>query len=728
MCHSALHAITIPHIYARFDIVWPDNTVNAEQRSGVDALTYGLATLVMGRELFGESTAQLIYAQRRKAERLRNSPRRDPPDEPFLIPRRRHGNPFAEYTKKFSLGNGPPEWVQEYLITKESGKMLGTLVATAVARMRNLETFVWDMPTGVLRDVWLALSSLATRDDGHDCRLERLWIRWHDNSAADLSAPIVPPPMPVNHIPPPPPHVHHVSGVAAAPAPMVVPVMHSTAGMSAIDRVEHPTFSVIPALKSLSVLDIDELPYLDEMAILIGRSQKRLRELRVGIAKHAHDQERDWVTAWDGDGVQQVDHSTLWTAASKLGEKRLGGVLGILVGRVYNMRRNSETAEKAEASSSSSADRALASGALPAKSEINLAEQPAALEREQETSPATENGQPSVFGTPLPTSPSSISHTTQLTHTTSSSSASSEPRRPLRSRPKVDLERQEREKNMGPMLSTKLKLETLELERVPLSVSVLLKAFDWSRLTTLTLLNCSHSEQLWKALRRQFTPRSPPQTYNSGSPSKSHGPHSRLEYSLNLKKIHTNTVSPALIAFLKETLAPNSLEVLFLQEDRTYHSAVTIDSIFRGPLKRHRASLKKLMIDSSEKGALDHVPSNTRWKRWMLNREIITFMTSGRMPSLRELAFTIDYHDWVSYSRVFITMFPVSNSGTALLPPTSTQHSYRALTLHSTHCGTCSWEQYRSTRARAANCRYCHVAARDRNLLHGNSEQVFRST
>lgn len=524
--------------------------------------------------------------------------------------------------------------------------MLGTLVATSVARMRNLETFVWDMPTGVLRDVWLALSSLATRDDGHDCRLERLWIRWHDNSTADLSAPIVPPPMPVSHIPPPPPHAHHVSGVAAAPAPMVVPVMHSTASMAAIDRVEHPTFSVIPALKSLSVLDIDELPYLDEMAILIGRSQKRLRELRVGIAKHAHDPERDWVTAWEGDPIQQVDHSTLWTAASKIGEKRLGGVLGILVGRVYNMRRNCETKERAEASSS--ADRSLTTGALSAKSEVNLPGQSAALEREQESSSVTENGQPTVVGTSSATPPSLASHPTQSAHATSSPSASSEPRRPLRSRHKADIERQEREKNLGPMLNTKLKLETLELERVPLSVSVLLQAFDWPRLTTLTLLNCSNNEQLWKALRRQFTPRNPPQTLTSGSPSKNHVHHSRVEYSLNLKKIHTNTVSPSLILFLKETLAPNSLEVLFLQEDRSYHSSVGIESIFRGPLKRHRASLKKLMIDSSEKGALDHVPTNTRWKRWMLNREILTFMTSGRMPSLRELAFTIDYHDWVS--------------------------------------------------------------------------------
>jgi hypothetical protein len=71
------------------------------------------------------------------------------------------------------------------MITKESGKMLGTLVALAVARMINLETFIWDMPTGVLRDVWLALSSLQDKSPPGHCRLERVLVRWHDNYAVE---------------------------------------------------------------------------------------------------------------------------------------------------------------------------------------------------------------------------------------------------------------------------------------------------------------------------------------------------------------------------------------------------------------------------------------------------------------------------------------------------------------------------------------------------------------
>lgn len=121
-----------------------------------------------------------------------------------------------------------------------------------------------------------------------------------------------------------------------------------------------------------------------------------------------------------------------------------------------------------------------------------------------------------------------------------------------------------------------------------------------------------------------------------------------MEYKLQLKKVHCNTVSPALISFLRETLAPNSLEVLFLQEGRGYNSPVAVDAIFRGPIRRHRASLKKVLIDSSEKNPEGLPTSSSRWRRWMLGRDVLSFMCSGKMPALRELGLAIDYRDWVS--------------------------------------------------------------------------------
>ncbi|KAI7100325.1 hypothetical protein KC352_g38020, partial [Hortaea werneckii] len=244
LCHSALHRLTTPHIYSRFDIVWPDTTVHSEPRSGVDALTYGLSTLTMAEEVFGEAPSQRAA----QANRFMKSGSGRATEAAV---KQRRGNHYAQFTKKFSLGNGPPDWVQEYLITKESGKMLGTLVALAVARMRVLETFVWDMPTGILRDVWLALSSLGDRDDGRPCRLEKVWVRWHDNSSADAAHPVPPPPLPINisNIPPAPLQTSHLA---------LQPQIHP----AALDRVEHPSFSELPPLKSLNVLDIDELPYL----------------------------------------------------------------------------------------------------------------------------------------------------------------------------------------------------------------------------------------------------------------------------------------------------------------------------------------------------------------------------------------------------------------------------------------------------------------------------------
>ncbi|SMR63450.1 unnamed protein product [Zymoseptoria tritici ST99CH_3D1] len=634
LCHSALHRLAIPHIYSRFDIVWPDSITHAEPRSGVDALTYGLATLVMAEEIFGESPSQRREeAVRNKGNRFSVSGRGVATETAI---RRRRGNHYAQFTKKFSLGNGPVDWVQEYLITKEGGKMLGTLVALALARMRALETFIWDMPTGILRDVWLALASLGERDDGRSCRLEKVWVRWHDNSSIDPTDQIPrPPPLVLSQLPP-------VAGMAAAHLRPPHP--------TSLDRVEHPSFSVLPALKSLSVLDIDELAYLDEMAVLIGRSIDKLRELRVGLARHALGQK--WVTVWEGDQVTQVDPVYPTAGSVTIGEKRLGGVLGVLTGFVCDAkkpkfalpdrtrRKNSRnlasatSAGDAEAEDGAGASQAVQDPALTTALPLSPpgAEEPSAVDEESTgTSPTGVTSQDFAFnallGIPPPT-----------------------------------------DSEQPPRLAHKLKLETLELERVPISVPVLQLALDWTHLTSLTLLHCPNHEQLWKTLRRQYapTPKSPtyphPRRTPNNTPRKGKAtatsnpscPPSDLIFPLRLKKVHTNTVSAALITFLKETLAPNSLETLFLQETRSYASAVSIEAIHKGPLRRHRGSLTRLLIDSSTEkdvppgiGGQAAPPStSSRYRRWLLNREVLSFVMSGKMPALRELGVCIEYRDW----------------------------------------------------------------------------------
>jgi len=128
-------------------------------------------------------------------------------------------------------------------------------------------------------------------------------------------------------------------------------------------------------------------------------------------------------------------------------------------------------------------------------------------------------------------------------------------------------------------LDGRLRLQTLELERVSLSVAVLQRAFDWSVLSNLTILDCPQHDRLWVMLRRQFVPTPLGPCHSSAK----HGATTSLQYHLNLKKIHTDAASPALISFLKETLAPNTLETLFLQDRRrATNSNVTIVS-YRAP-------------------------------------------------------------------------------------------------------------------------------------------------
>ncbi|KAI1208752.1 uncharacterized protein F4807DRAFT_132652 [Annulohypoxylon truncatum] len=571
LTNSTLYYLTIPQIYARFDIVWPDDTVPPSDSKNVDALTYGLATLCLGSK----------FAQRSRW--LRGS------SIGYEIPSKRLAdNQYARYTRKFSLGNGPKDWTSEYMVTKESGKMLGTLVAIAVGKMVNLETFVWDMPTGVLSEVFMALASLQDHYVKGEPKLEKVWIRWHDNSeipdaSSSISSPIHPPPPPLA-VPP--------LGSTMTPVGNTLPSDFHPSVTQPIkyseSQVEYPTFSVLPPLKSLTVLDIDELAYLDEMSVLIERSRSCLRELRVGISQKSRT--ADFAQAWDSYALQQVDHDARWPGESRIGDRRLGGVMGVLVGRIYDIRRKSAK--------------------LPEK---ELTELP---QGQGSTSPFNAAEE---FG-----SSSNAAHAPHaMMEATGTSYQKTQWQYDGRNGSRMERKR----------LDGKLQLETLELERVPLSLQVCTKAIDWSVLTSLTIIDCMFVEHLWRTLKRQFHPTTPGHGAAAGAPS---------QYHLALKHIHTDSTSSTLISFIKETLAPNSLEVLFLQDRRrTPLPAVKLDQIFKGAIKRHKSSLKKLLLDCSNESS-----EGRRWSNWVLSSEIVSYITSGKMPNLKELSAAFDYKDW----------------------------------------------------------------------------------
>ncbi|KAF3218150.1 hypothetical protein TWF106_007744 [Orbilia oligospora] len=543
LAHSSLHALAIPLIYSRFDIVWPDQNVTSD-RTGVDALTYGLATLVSNE------------------------------------------NEYAQYVRKFSLGNGPKEWVGEYATNKEGGKMLGTLVGLAVWKMGMLETFSWDMPTGILRDVWRALHRLNS--------LQNIHVRWHDNSLIDP---------------------------AGSP--------------DSSRKIERPTFSGLKGLKSLSVLDVDELVYLREMALAVEKSYTTLRELRLGIAIHAGTKR------WAHDDMETITPDT----NDGFGE---GGAIGIIVGKICDFNKRAPTTALST-SQAVTADNALTQEQL---AQILQGQQQAQQTAQGDADNAASTSGASTINTAMATVATSVP-------------------------PAAKTSSKSKKEGSGP--SKQLKLQTLELERVPISTRVLTKAIDFSYLVNLTLLNCSNQSKLYKTLRRKFSPYPPSVlvklnklAVNPGSTNKPPLHIPPPSYRLRLKKIHTDMVSVSLIEFLHSTLAPNSLETLFLQEiaGDSYVSTVELVQILHEVLRRHRLSLQRLLIDSyvQHPDVPGDNPINVQSilahkSKWCFNQETISFMTE--MPRLRELAFGVEYSDW----HYMITRLPEMKSLKSLYIP-----------------------------------------------------------
>ena len=615
---SALHSLAIPHMYSRFDIVWPDTISSSDHPAGVDALSYGLATLVMGENVFHELPNQSYSNPCPHCGCNEQHISSDSPIE--TINRRvRRGNYYAQYTRKFSVGNGPLIWVQEYSVTKETGKMLGTLVALAVARMVNLESFIWDMPTGVLRDVWIALASLANRP-GRECRLEKVWVRWHDNSE----------------------HTRSVPGTPAASS-LALPGGHSgsaSANTSPLfqkyGHVEYPSLSLLPPLKSLSVLDIDEPSYLEEMGALIDRSWNKLKELRIGISLKAY--KSDWLKPLGDDWSSQQDPST----SRVPGWPRVDGVLGILSRKSENLQAACETSLKVNQvphiSSHNTEGQTLQHDSAQPSSEVGVSNgaQVPVMKGSGPVNTGDVAGSPPQVDVPI-----SIPETKSALKPSIRSSGSSST-----------------SVSNGERAHRKLKLETLELERVHLSIPVMLRVFDWTQITHLTILRCEDHEKLWRSLRRHYTPSTAlrPAPGKTQGLKQGKGRSSPDEFPLRIKHLHTDAVSHSLLLFIKDAIAPNTLENLVLQEAPLYESIVTTDAIYRNVIRKHRLSLRKLLIDSSDRftpGADIHM---THWRRWVFTREIISFITSGRMPQLRELGMVMDSKDWVRLLHLLISL------------------------------------------------------------------------
>lgn len=489
---------------------------------------------------------------------------------------------------------------------------------------------MWDMPTGILRDIWIALSSLG---DYQPPKLEKLWVRLHDNRAALSEAELTQ----TNTAPQPP-------QVAPGQAPAMGPGQGTSSQnvdfggfprlVLAKNHREEPNFSIMPPLRSLTVLDIDEIAYLEELSVLLERSRNKLRELRIGFAPVLYSSCND-------------------REQSPLKYIIKGGPLPLLMSKIYSDPKLSGPDVTSNAPSDVLHE-PFSDLPEPKAHGMNLdAIDPALFE---EGTPNEGRELPGPQSEPE-RSPVGVLQN-PVDRLSTNAKARSDSRSPTR-RGLQNLGTADTMASRGLMPIQRLKLETLEIEKVTLHVITLCKTIDWTILTSLTLLNCGDTGKLWCCLQEKFPPRKtlvvsiPTQSTKKrgGQPRLRRMPSSEslsktLEYPLSLKRIHTDHVSISLISFLKHALAPDTLEWLFLQDANMHgSSSVTLDAIYRGPLRRHRSSLTKLMIDSASRSQGNRMHGGTA-RKWMLTREVLTFISSGKMSRLRELAMAIQHKDW----------------------------------------------------------------------------------
>ena len=670
---STIHELVSPLIYSRFDIVWPDGLARADGRTGVDALTYGLSTLVMRDDLFGRTYEQT------SASSGQGFDQNEPPSARKTI---RRGNNYSHHVKKFSLGNGPPNLVREYLITTDAGKLLGTMVALAVVRMPNLESFVWDMPTGIVRDVWINLA-----EHNH---LSKFSVRFHDNKKAYEEAGLV---RSTNNTgeramaETMPEHLQSPLLLNDPAGGRLVPGFYFTK-----THVESPNFSVLPSLSAISAIEVGELANLDELSVLIAKSVSALRELRVGIAERlassglaVNSRAIQYLDPrYGSSGVltllfsglpqcrplgQYSDHETAGMVNFKpfiingssgqiveLGEARVISASAVSdpdqtgqikaeiesaeglsdePGGTFKFEDDGEKAVQADPTvvrnlqaETEDVDDGFIDPALKSAHALNRQIPGLAAEREPAFVDAKRND--------------SRLHKTKDAH--------------IDSTVKVELA-----SPISSRLHPKLLLSRLEFERQVLNVAILNTAIDFAVLEHLTLLKCTGTDDLWRYFIGHFQPhkQSSPTTTISPRPFEvdAHGCQSRLRrtptsiksraikvYCMKLKRIQTDTVSQQLLTFLEETLAANSVEWLFLQDNPEYKSLITINQIWKGPIRRQRGSLTKLLVNSSNRGDRKRP---TAAKKWSLHRDALASLVDPKkVPKLRELSISLHYKDF----------------------------------------------------------------------------------
>ncbi|KAM0563639.1 hypothetical protein ACHAPJ_001365 [Fusarium lateritium] len=256
------HELASAQLYRSFNILFPDDD-DVRFESPIDGLAGGLDTF---------TTSEYNYAK--------------------------HLRELSMDT--VSTGVKAEHAYKPYLYSASCGKFLNTLLYLTLKKAKSLETFRWNIRVELSRPVYRELHKIKTL------------TKFHIRLQAGETYYITPPPLPltIDDLPPvsthwqdlPPPPPGPPPGVFSAPLagamaplpvlsaspPSLLPTSKHFSKSKASKRdsttQEPPTLSGFKKLKSLSVLDIDNLELVTELKTCVRNSSSTLTELHLSLS------------------------------------------------------------------------------------------------------------------------------------------------------------------------------------------------------------------------------------------------------------------------------------------------------------------------------------------------------------------------------------------------------------------------------------------------------------
>ncbi|KAI9054589.1 hypothetical protein LZ554_001742 [Drepanopeziza brunnea f. sp. 'monogermtubi'] len=201
----------------------------------------------------------------------------------------------AQYLKEFRVSNEcggekAERAFRPFSFDVSCGKFMNTLLLLTLRKAKNLEVFQWDIRIELSRPIYKALHQIQA--------LQHLHLRMQPGPS--LWLPLGP--LPTSLLPPT--HgMQKASGSSVAPLPVILPVpAGSTNSFQFGNKIAKicqkppvktpiksqpppPTMSGFKDLKTLTVLDMDTLEYLDELRACIGNSSATLRSLTLSFSE-----------------------------------------------------------------------------------------------------------------------------------------------------------------------------------------------------------------------------------------------------------------------------------------------------------------------------------------------------------------------------------------------------------------------------------------------------------